>query len=282
MIHRSLSRRKLVDRTVRCLSSLAAAAGIVVLAWILWVVLQRGAAAINWDLFTKSVTPPGIPGGGVGNALLGSAMLVGVAIVIGVPVGILAGVYLAEFGRDSRFGAMVRFSSNVMMGIPSIIVGLFVFALIVAPLQHYSGWAGSVALAILMVPVVSRTTEDMLSLVPNSLRESALALGAPRWKVTLQIVFRAARAGLLTGVLLAVARVSGETAPLLFTALNSPYWPGNLNGPTANLTVTIYNCAMSPYADWQQLAWGASFIVTVGVLALNISSRVILKRGSGD
>ena len=282
MIRRSLRRRKIVDRAVRVLSTLAAAAGIAALAWILWVVLQRGAAAINWDLFTKAVTPPGIAGGGVGNALLGSAMLVGVAIVLGVPVGILAGVYLAEFGHDSRFGAAVRFSSNVMMGIPSIIVGLFVFALIVVPLQHYSGWAGSVALAILMVPVVSRTTEDMLGLVPNSLRESALALGAPRWKVTLQVVFRAARAGLLTGVLLAVARVSGETAPLLFTALNSPYWPSSLNGPTANLTVTIFNRAMSPYPDWQQLAWGASFIVTVAVLALNVSSRLILKRGSGD
>lgn len=282
MIRRSLRRRKTVDRAVRVLSTLAAAAGIAVLAWILWVVLQRGAAAINWDLFTKAVTPPGMPGGGVGNALMGSAMLVGVAIALGVPVGILAGVYLAEFGRDSRFGAAVRFSSNVMMGIPSIIVGLFVFALVVVPLQHYSGWAGSIALAILMVPVVSRTTEDMLGLVPNSLRESALALGAPRWKVTVQVVFRAARAGLLTGVLLAVARVSGETAPLLFTALNSPYWPSSLNGPTANLTVTIFNCAMSPYPDWQQLAWGASFIVTVAVLALNVSSRLILKRGSGD
>jgi len=177
---------------------------------------------------------------------------------------------------------MVRFSANVMMGIPSIIVGLFVFALIVAPMQHYSGWAGAVALAILMVPVVSRTTEDMLALVPNSLRESALALGAPRWKATVQVVFRAAKAGLLTGVLLAVARVSGETAPLLFTSLNSPYWPQSLNGPTANLTVTIFNCAMSPYPDWQRLAWGASLIVTVGVLALNVSSRFMLKRGSGD
>jgi phosphate transport system permease protein len=282
MIRRSLRRRKLVDRVVRVLSGLAAAAGIAALAWILWVVLDRGAAAINWDLFTKAVTPPGVAGGGVGNALLGSAMLVGVAILFGVPVGILAGVYLAEFGRDSRFGAAVRFSSNVMMGVPSIIVGLFVFALIVAPMQHYSGWAGSVALAILMTPVVARTTEDMLALVPNSLRESALALGAPRWKTTLQIVFRCARSGLLTGVLLSVARVSGETAPLLFTALNSPYWPESLNGPTPNLTVTIFNCAMSPYADWQQLAWGASFIVTAAVLALNISSRFLLKRGSGD
>ena len=188
-------------------------------------VLQRGAAAINWDFFFHRTLPTGAAGGGVGNAIVGSALLVGLAVVLGVPIGMMVGVYLAEFGRDTRLGTAVRFSANVLMGIPSIIVGLFVYALMVMPMHTFSGWAGAVALAILMLPVVARTTEDMLQLVPNALRESALALGAPRWKVTFQVVFRAARAGLLTGVLLAIARISGETAPLLFTGLNSPYWP---------------------------------------------------------
>ena len=280
MIRRSISRRKLADYVIKVISAGGALLGILVLAWILIVVLRRGVAAINWDFFFHPVTPPGIEGGGVGNAIVGSLLLVGLAILIGVPVGMLAGTYLAEFGRHSRLGAIVRFSTNVMMGVPSIIVGLFVYALLVVPMGHFSGWAGAVALAILMLPVVSRTTEDMLALVPNSLRESALALGAPRWKVTLGIVFRAAKAGLLTGVLLAVARISGETAPLLFTCLNSPYWPESLNGPTANLTVTIFNYAMSPYADWQRLAWGASLFITVGVLALNISTRIMFKKES--
>ena len=192
--------------------------GILALAWILLVVLQRGAAAINWDFFFHRTLPTGEPAGGVGNAIVGSALLVGLAVVIGVPIGMMVGVYLAEFGRDTRLGTAVRFSANVMMGIPSIIVGLFVYALMVVPMHTFSGWAGAVALAILMLPVVARTTEDMLQLVPNALRESALALGAPRWKVTFQVVFRAAKVGLLTGVLLAIARISGETAPLLFTA----------------------------------------------------------------
>jgi len=281
MNRKSLTYRKMKNRAIEGVSALAALIGILALAWILFVVIQKGAAALNWDFFTKSVTPPNVPGGGVGNAILGSAMLIGMAIVFGVPVGLLAGVYLAEFGRQSRLGALVRFSSNVMMGIPSIIVGLFVYAALVVPMGHYSAWAGAVALAILMLPVVARTTEDMLGLVPNSLRESALALGAPRWKVTLQVIFRAAKTGLITGVLLAVARVSGETAPLLFTAFNSLlFWPSSPNEPVANLPVTIFNCAMSPYADWQRLAWGAALIITIGVLMLNISTRFMLKRGS--
>ena len=284
MIHRSTTRRKLADYAVKGISAGAALLGILALAWILIVVARNGAAAINWGFFFHRFAPPGVAGGGVGNAIVGSLLLIGLAVVIGVPLGMLAGVYLAEFGRHTRLGALVRFSANVLMGIPSIIVGLFVYALIVVPTHTFSGWAGAVALAVLMVPLVSRTTEDMLGLVPNSLRESALALGAPRWKVVLGIVFRAAKAGMLTGVLLAVARISGETAPLLFTALNSPYWPWplpiSLNGPTANLPVTIFTSALSPYPDWQRLAWGASLIITVGVLALNISSRLILRRGT--
>ncbi len=194
-----------------------------------------------------------------------------------MPVGLLAGVYLAEYGRGTRFATTVRFLANVMMGIPSIIIGLFVYAILVLPTGHFSGWAGGVALALLVLPVVARTTEDMLALVPNALRESALALGSPHWRATVQILFRACRAGLLTGVLLAVARVSGETAPLLFTALNSPYWPRSLDGPTANLTVTIFNYAMSPYPAWQQAAWGASFLIAIGVLALTVVSRTLAR-----
>ena len=266
--------RKSSDLAVRISSGAAALFGIFMLGWVLLMVLKRGGGAINWDLFFHAVTPPGTEGGGVGNAIVGSAILVSLSIVIGVPVGLLAGVYLSEFARNSRIGAFVRFSTNVMMGIPSIIVGLFVYTIMVVTTRTFSGWAGAVALAILMLPVISRTTDDMLSLVPNALRESALALGAPRWKVTMGIVFRAARSGLLTGILLAVARVSGETAPLLFTCLNSPYWPKSLNTPMANLPVTIYNCAMSPYADWQRLAWGASFLITMGVLTLTIGARL--------
>jgi phosphate transport system permease protein len=268
----------MTDRLVKAVSACAALVGILALAWILWVVLHKGAAAVNWDFFFHRTLPAGEPGGGIGNAILGSALLVALAVIFGVPIGMMVGVYLAEFGRETRLGTAVRFSSNVLMGIPSIIVGLFVYTLIVAPMHSFSGWAGAVALAVLMLPVVARTSEDMLRLVPNALRESALALGAPRWKVTFQIVFRAAKVGLMTGVLLSIARITGETAPLLFTCLNSPYWPTSLSGWTANLPVTIFIDANSPYDDLVQLAWGASLLITVGVLALNISSRIILRR----
>jgi phosphate transport system permease protein len=216
-------------------------------------------------------------GGGLANAILGTLAMTAAATLISVPVGLLSGIYLAEFGQDSRVADQSRFAANVLMGMPSIVVGLFAYALVVKPLGHFSGYAGTVALAILMIPVVTRTTEDMLRLVPNTLREAALALGAPRWKVTLAVVFRAAKAGLITGILLAVARVSGETAPLLFTALDSPYWFHSLSGPTPNLTVTIFNYAMSPYADWQQMAWGASLLITVGVLAFTLMARLLVR-----
>ncbi len=216
-------------------------------------------------------------GGGLANAILGTLAMTVAATLLSVPLGLLAGIYLAEFGQESRVADHSRFSANVLMGMPSIIVGVFAYTLVVIPLGHFSGYAGVVALAILMMPVITRTTEDMLRLVPNTLRESALALGAPRWKVTLAVVFRAAKAGLLTGILLAVARVSGETAPLLFTALNSPYWFKSLSGPTPNLTVTIFNYAVSPYADWQQMAWGASLLITVSVLAFTLMARFFLR-----
>jgi len=269
--------RRLADAAVKAASVLAAALGLAMLAWILAVVLQRGASALNWRFITGMPVPPGAEGGGLANAIVGTFLVTLLACVIGVPIGMMAGVYLAEFGAGRTLAALVRFLVNVMIGVPSIIIGLFVYTIVVLPAGHFSGWAGGVALSLLILPVVARTTEDMLALVPNPLRESSLALGAPRWRTTLHIVFRAARSGLLTGVLLAVARISGETAPLLFTALNSPYWPRSLSGPTANLTVTIFNYAMSPYPNWQRAAWGASFLITLGVLALTVVSRALAR-----
>jgi phosphate transport system permease protein len=274
---RSRTARRKIDLIVRIVSGASAMIGVFALGWILYEVASRGIGAINWNFFTKLPTPPGMSGGGLANAIWGTVLMTFLASVIGITGGLLAGVFLAEFGQKSFFASSVRLGSNVLMGTPSIIVGVFVYTLMVVSAGHFSGYAGAVALAIIMFPVVARTTEDMLNLVPNSLRESALALGVPRWRVTINIVFRAARAGLLTGILLAIARVSGETAPLLFTALNSPYWPKTLNGPTANLTVTIFNYAMSPYRDWQQMAWGASFLITFGVLVLTILARFSLK-----
>jgi phosphate transport system permease protein len=240
-------------------------------------VLTRGLGALNWSFFTQLPAPPGVPGGGLANALVGTLALTLLATFLGVPVGLLAGVYLGEFGQQSRLAHATRFAANVLMGVPSIIIGVFVYTLVVIPLGRFSGYAGALALALIMLPIVARTTEDMLRLVPDALREAGLALGAPRWRITLAIVFRAARAGLITGVCLAVARVSGETAPLLFTALNSPYWPHSLGEPTPNLTVTIFNYAMSPYPDWQRMAWGASLLITLGVLTLTLLARWSLR-----
>ncbi len=273
---KSKARRKASDLSIKVFSTFSALLGIFFLGWILYVVIQRGAAALNWNFFTQLPAPPGTPGGGLASAILGTLYMTVIAGVVGVPTGMLAGVYLSEYGQRSRFGAWVRFTVNVMMGIPSIIMGLFIYTLMVVPFGHFSGYAGGMSLALLILPIVARTTEDMLTLVPNSMRESALALGAPRWRVTLGIVFRAARVGLITGVLLAVARVSGETAPLLFTSLNSPYWPKSLSQPTSNLTVTIFNYAMSPYNDWQQAAWGASLLIMVGVLSMTVLARLTL------
>ena len=277
MKRRSATARRAVNATISVLSAGAALLGILALGWIIVAVVRRGLGAINWTFFTALPTPPGMGGGGMSNALWGTLYMTLLAAVIGIPVGLMAGVYLAEFGRRSRFCGAVRFFSNVLMGVPSIIIGLFVYTVYVLPTGHFSGVAGAFALAIIMLPVVARTSEDMLRMVPDSLRESALALGAPRWRVILGVVFRAAKAGLITGVVLAIARVSGETAPLLFTALNSPYAVESINEPTANLTVSIFNYAMSPYDDWQQLAWGASLIIMAAVLLLTIVSRLLLK-----
>jgi len=278
LLPRSIARRRAVDLSVRVLSALASAVVLFFLGWILYEVLARGAGAITPEFFTELPRPPGMEGGGLANAIAGTLIITLLATTVGVPVGLAAGVYLSEFGLDSRPAVMVRFFSNVLMGTPSIIVGVFVYTLLVQPVGHFSGYAGAVALAIIMLPVVARTAEDILCLVPNALRESALALGAPRWKVTLGVVFRSARAGLITGVILALARISGETAPLLFTALNSPYWPDTLNQPTANLTVTIFNYAMSPYATWKEQAWGASLLIMAGVLGLSVVSRILFRK----
>ena len=277
MKEQSLAKRRIIDNSVKLFSTIAAMIGIAALVWILFEVLKRGAGSLNIDFFSKLPTPPGVEGGGVINAITGTLVITLIATLIGVPLGIMAGVYLSEFGRYNRFGRLVHFCANVMIGIPSIIIGLFVYTLMVIPFGHFSGYAGAVALAIIMIPVVARTAEDMLNLVPNALRESALALGSPRWKMTVGVLFRAAKTGLITGSLLGIARVSGETAPLLFTALNSPYWPTTLNQPTANLTVTIFNYAMSPYPSWQKTAWGASFLITAAVLFVTITVRIILK-----
>jgi phosphate transport system permease protein len=268
--------RRLTNLAVSGFATLAALLGMAVLAWIVWVVLSRGLGAFNLTFFTQLPTPPGVEGGGLLNAMLGTLTMTLLATAAAVPLGLLAGVYLAEFGQGSRLADNTRFSANVLMGMPSIIIGVFAYALVVVPFKKFSGYAGILALAIIMLPIAARTTEDMLRLVPNTLREAALALGAPRWRITVDIVFRAARSGLITGILLAVARVSGETAPLLFTALNSPYMMTSLAEPTPNLTVAIFNYAMSPYPDWQQQAWGASLLITGGVLALTLLTRFTL------
>lgn len=277
MKQRSVDWRIFVNYLVVVVSAAVSLLFLFILGWVLWEVVQRGGAALNGSFFTQLPTPPGIPGGGLANAIVGTLMMTIVAIFIGVPIGLLAGVYLAEFGGRGRLANVLRFMCDVLTGTPSIIIGMFVYALLVVPVRQFSGYAGAVALSILMIPVVTRTTEDILKLIPNTLRESALALAAPRWKVILGIVFRAGKSGLLTGILLAVARISGETAPLLFTALNSPYWPGWLEEPTANLTVTIFNYAMSPYTDWQQKAWGASLLITISILLVTVFARLTLR-----
>lgn len=276
---RGLFLRKLKNFTVIGVSAFGTVIAAVFLIWILWTILRNGAESLSVEFLTQPTKPYGVPGGGMLNAILGTALITLVATLLAVPAGMLGGVCLSEFARSSRFGNAVRFSANVMMGMPSIIVGLFIYTLIVMTTGRFSGFAGSVALAIIMFPVILRTTEDMLCMVPNALRESALAIGAPRWRITLAVVFRSAKSGLMTGVLLAVARVAGETAPLLFTALTSDAWPtGFFSQPTANLTVTMTEYATnSPFETMHIRAWGAALIITAAVLALNILCRTIFR-----
>lgn len=276
---RGLSLRKLKNFTVIGVSAFGTVIAAVFLIWILWTILRNGAESLSVEFLTQPTKPYGVPGGGMLNTILGTALITLAATLLAVPAGMLGGVCLSEFARSSRFGNAVRFSANVMMGMPSIIVGLFIYTLIVMTTGRFSGFAGSVALAIIMFPVILRTTEDMLCMVPNALRESALAIGAPRWRITLAVVFRSAKSGLMTGVLLAVARVAGETAPLLFTALTSDAWPtGFFTQPTANLTVTMTEYATnSPFETMHIRAWGAALIITAAVLALNILCRTIFR-----
>ena len=267
-------RRKLKNRIAMTLSLLATAFGAGWLVLILAVLLWEGFSGLSLQVFTEMTPPPGSDGGLL-NAIVGSLMVTVIAVLIGTPIGILAGTYMAEYGRYAILTTIVRFINDILLSAPSIVVGLFIYEVMVAPMGHFSGLAGSVALAVIVIPVVVRTTEDMLLLVPNQLREAATALGMPRSVVVMRVAYRAAKAGLVTGVLLAVARVSGETAPLLFTALNNQFWSVNLNAPMASLPVVIFQFALSPYKDWQKLAWTGALIITLAVLALSIMARVL-------
>ena len=273
-----LYRRRQVANTVGMATSmLAMALGIAVLMWILLVLFSNGFAALDWDMLTKDTPAPGTDGGGLRNAIVGSLMMVGLSVLVATPVGILAGIYLTEYGDTSKTAELTRFVTDIMLSAPSIVIGLFVYAIAVATLGQFSGYAGSMALSLIAVPVVMRTTENMLRLVPGSLREAAFALGAPRWKVSISVTLRAAKSGVITGLLLAVARISGETAPLLFTALNNQFFSTDMTKPMANLPVVIYQFAMSPYDNWIRLAWGGALLVTLAVLLLNILARVFFR-----
>ena len=270
-------RRKLVNQLALTLSMAAMLFGVFWLVWILWETIRLGVGGLSLALFTE-MTPPPNDAGGLANAIFGSLVLVAMATLVGTPIGVLAGVYLAEYGRQGVLASTTRFVNDILLSAPSIVIGLFVYTMVVAQFRSFSAWAGIVALALIVVPVVIRTTENMLILVPASLREAAYALGTPKWKVIIMVTLRAARAGVITGVLLAVARIAGETAPLLFTALNNQFWNSDLSKPMASLPVTIFKFAMSPYENWQQLAWAGVFLITVAVLALNILARFITRQ----
>ena len=270
-------RRLLVNRVNLAMSLAMMALGMLFLLWILAVLIGNGVTALSPDLFTRSTPPPGSKGG-LANALYGSLLIVGTATFVSTPIGILAGIYLAEFGRSGPFAETTRFINDILLSAPSIILGLFVYTVYVVHVGHFSGWAGAFALALIAIPVVVRTTENMLRLVPNSLREAAIALGAPMWKVTLRVTLKAVRGGVITGLLLAVARISGETAPLLFTALNNQFFTNDMNAPIANLPVVIFQFAMSPFDDWKALAWAAALLITLAVLLLNILARTVFRQ----
>ena len=270
-------RRVRTNAVMMTVSTLALVFGLFWLVWIIAVLLYEGAGALRPSLFTEMTPPPGSDGG-LANAILGSVFMAGAGTPIGTPVGILAGTYLAEYGRRGWLAPATRFINDVLLSAPSIVIGLFIYTVYVARIKHFSGWAGALALSIIVIPVVVRTTDDMLKLVPNSLREAAAALGAPTWKVITLVCYRAAKAGMITGVLLAIARIAGETAPLLFTALNNQFWSSDMNRPMANLPVVIFQFAMSPYEDWHRLAWGGAALITLLVLGINIAARSLFAR----
>lgn len=271
-------RRKATNAMALTLSLMAMAFGLVWLIWILWETLTLGVGGLSAALFTESTPPPNADGGGLANAIVGSLLMVSLATGLGTPIGILAGIYLAEYGQRSWFGHLTRFINDILLSAPSIVIGLFIYAAVVARMRTFSGYSGVLALTLIVIPVVVRTTENMLQLVPHALREAAYALGTPKWKVIYSVTLRAARAGVVTGVLLALARIAGETAPLLFTALSNQFFSLSLGEPMANLPVTIFKFAMSPFANWQQLAWAGVFLITVGVLTLNIAARVLFRK----
>jgi phosphate transport system permease protein len=270
------NRRKTINRLALALSLAAMAFGLFWLVWILFETVRLGVGGLSWATFSQ-MTPPPNEAGGIANALYGSFLMVMLATLVATPIGIMAGVYLVEYDPKGWLGSTTRFVNDILLSAPSIVIGLFIYAVVVARFKQFSGYAGVAALALIVVPVVIRTTENMLALVPSALREAAYALGSPKWKVISGITLRAARAGVVTGVLLAVARISGETAPLLFTALNNQFWTSNLGEPMASLPVTIFKFAMSPYENWQQLAWAGVFLITVAVLGLNILARVVTR-----
>jgi phosphate transport system permease protein len=272
-------RRRIVNRLMLGIAGVAMAFGLLWLGWILLTLFAAGLHGFTFALFTQTTPPPG-SSGGLSNAIAGSVLMAATATAIGTPIGILAGTYLAEFGRRGWLAPATRFINDILLSAPSIVIGLFIYTIYVVHVRHFSGWAGAFALALIVIPVVVRTTDDMLKLVPNSLREAAIALGAPPWKMITLVSWRAARAGIVTGVLLAVARISGETAPLLFTALNNQFWSLDMNAPMANLPVVIFQFAMSPYDDWHRLAWAGAALIAAGVLGLNIIARALVRKHS--
>lgn len=272
MNHLLYQRRRMINYLNLTLSIIALLFGLIWLIWILATLFGYGLSGLNWAIFTQSTPPPGVEGG-LANAIFGSFMMTLFGTLLGTPIGIMAGIYLAEFGNRGWLAPTTRFINDILLSAPSIVIGLFVYGIYVVHIGHFSGWAGSMALALLVIPVVVRTTENMLRLVPNTLREAAAALGAPKWKVILMVTLRSAKAGVLTGILLAVARISGETAPLLFTALSNQFWSTDMNAPMANLPMVIFQFAMSPYEDWHDLAWAGALLITVSVLGLNILAR---------
>jgi len=271
------TKRRIASRIGLALSMSAMAVGLAVLIWILYVLFSNGLSALDLNLFTHDTPAPGTEGGGLRNAIIGSLMIVGLTVLVSTPVGILAGIYLTEFGDESKTAELTRFVTDIMLSAPSIVLGLFVYAIAVSTVGNFSGYAGSMALSLIAIPVVMRTTENMLRLVPGSLREAAFALGAPRWKVSTLVTLRAAKSGVMTGILLAIARISGETAPLLFTALNNQFFSTNMGAPMANLPVVIFQFAMSPYENWVRLAWAGALLITMTVLILNILARVVFR-----
>jgi phosphate transport system permease protein len=273
-----MARRRVVDIVSKILMGVATLIGVFFLFWIIWTTAVYGISGMHWDLFTKDTPAPGINGFGLRNAFVGSLLLLGLSLLIGVPIGVMGGTWLAEYGFRSRTADTVRFLNDIMLSAPSIEIGLFAYAIVVAPMGHFSAFAGSVALSVLMIPIIVRTTDEMLSLVGGDMREAAIALGAPKWVVITKVTWKAARPGILTGILIGLARITGETAPLLFTALNNQFFSADLFHPMANIPVVIFQFALSPYANWQQMAWAAAFITVMFVLVLSLVARWFLGR----